>query len=339
MAVTELPERAVRWFDDAQQDRWWLAHPVATIRKYADDRGSAFAGLVTFQVFLGMLPLLVVVLTVLGRMVETSSDVREAVLTSTLAQFPVIGEQIAQDVAKLGVSGPWVAVSIAGLLWTSTGIYHSLQLAMNQVWNVEGVHRQGWVSRHLRALLLFVLVIAAAIGTGLLRGADPLGWRDTLLGGIASGLTSALIAVLLLLAVFRITVAPVIPLRQLVPAAVLAGLVWELLQRIGSWVVMDRLPQAEDLYGGIGFVVVTLFWINLLARSAIFANEWAVVSWRGLWPRRIAQPPLTEADRRVLEGLARNERRRPEQHVDVTFDPDASDDRNGLGDRERTRAR
>jgi uncharacterized BrkB/YihY/UPF0761 family membrane protein len=106
---------------------------------------------------------------------------------------------------------------------------------------------------------------------------------------------------------------------------VLAGLFWEVLQRIGSWIVMDRLAEAEDLYGGIGFVVVVLFWINLLARSAVFANEWAVVSWRRLWPRRIAQPPLTEADRRVLEGLLRNERRRPEEHVDVRFDERADE--------------
>jgi uncharacterized BrkB/YihY/UPF0761 family membrane protein len=112
----------------------------------------------------------------------------------------------------------------------------------------------------------------------------------------------------------------VVPLARLVPAAALAALFWELLQRVGAWIVLDRLAQAEDLYGGIGFVVVTLFWINLLARSAILANEWAVVSWDRLWPRRIAQPPLTEADREVLTRLVHNERRRPEEHIEVRFD-------------------
>ena len=73
-------------------------------------------------------------------------------------------------------------------------------------------------------------------------------------------------------------------------------------------------------------MVVTLFWINLLTRAVIIANEAAVVGGRRLWPRRIAQPPLTEADRRVLEGLVHNERRRPEQHVRVTFDEDPPDE-------------
>jgi YihY family inner membrane protein len=324
MALTDLPERAVRRFDDLQQTRWWLAHPVGTVRKYADDRGSALAGLVTFQMFLGMLPLLVVVLSVLGWLMEGSEGLRDAVLESTLAQFPVVGGRLEADVNTLSATGPWVAISVAGLLWTSTGIYHSMQLALNQVWNVEGVHRQGFISRHVRALVLFVLVVGAGIGTAFLPGEEIIG-GPRIVGEILSAFGSALLAGALLLGVFRIVLAPVVPFVQLVPAAVLAGLFWEVLQRIGSWIVLDRLAEAEDLYGGIGFVVVVLFWINLLARSAIFANEWAVVSWRGLWPRRIAQPPLTEADKQVLEGLLRNERRRPEEHVEVRFDQRADE--------------
>lgn len=320
------PERAVRWFDDYQQQRWWLAHPVGTIRKYADDRGSAFAGLVTFQMFLGLLPLLVVALTALGNVLGGSETARRAALESTLGQFPVIGDRIRDDVTGLALSGPWVAISIVGLLWTAAGIYHSLQLAMNQVWNVQGIHRQGWVSRHVRALLLFTLVIAAAIGTGFLRReGGPIEWGPDFLAATASAVVSVAIAAALLLGVIRLATAPVVPTVRLVPAAVLAGLVWELLQRVGSWIVLEQLSQAEDLYGGIGLVVVTLFWINLLARSVVFANEWAVVSWMRLWPRRIAQPPLTEADRDVLVRLVHNERRRPEQHVDVWFDREADE--------------
>jgi YihY family inner membrane protein len=322
VAVTDLPERGVRAFDRFQAERWWLAHPVGIVRKYADDRGSAFAGLLTFQVFLGMLPLLVVVLTVLGRMIDADPDLEEAILESTIAQFPVIGAQLEDDIAALRPDGIWVAVSIAGLLWTAAGIYHGMQLALNQTWNVQGVVRQGFVSRHIRALILFALVVAAAIGTAFVRGQvtppGP-GW----LVPIASAAGSAALAMVLLMGVFRIAVSPTVPTVLLAPAAVLAGLSWELLQRLGTWLVADRLAQAQDLYGSIGFVVVTLFWINLLARSAILANEYAVVSWRKLWPRRIAQPPLTKADRLVLESLVGNERRRPEMHVSVRWDDDA----------------
>jgi YihY family inner membrane protein len=319
------PERAVRWFDDVQQSRTWLALPVGTIRKYADDRGTAFANLVTFQIFLGMLPLLVVVLTVFGQILERSEAVADAVLESTIAQFPVIGERLEDDISTVGASGPWIVVSIVGLLWTASGIYHGMQLAMNQVWNVEGVGRQGFVSRHVRAVILFVLVIGAAVGTSFF-GADRLpSFGPPVFFSTLAALANAILSAVLLLGVLRLVTSPDVPAVRLVPAALMAGLLWQLLQRVGTWIVSDQLAQADDLYGGIGFVVVTLLWINLLARSVVFANEWAVVSWRELWPRRIAQPPLTEADRRVLEGLVRNERRRPEQHIEVWFDADADD--------------
>jgi hypothetical protein len=47
---------------------------------------------------------------------------------------------------------------------------------------------------------------------------------------------------------------------------------------------------------------------------------------RRLWPRSIVQPPLTEADRASMALQALQNQRRPEQHVEVTFDdrePDA----------------
>jgi hypothetical protein len=42
-----------------------------------------------------------------------------------------------------------------------------------------------------------------------------------------------------------------------------------------------------------------------------------------LWPRSILQPPLTDADRRALTDLARQEERRPEQAINVQFTPPA----------------
>lgn len=320
MGLIDLPERAVRSFDRFQQRHRWSAQLVGTVRKYGDDRGSVFAGLVTFQVFLGMLPLLVVVLTVLGGILEGSERLREAVLDSTVAQFPVVGSRIENDVSALSVSGPWLYLSIAALFYTSFGIFHSLQLALSQVWNVDGVFRQGFVSRHLHALLLYVMLFAAAVGTTVLRDVPLLQWGSSTLAGVASFLLATVVAAVLLLGVFRLVLASEVPTTHLVPAAIMAGVLWEVLQRLGAWIVTDRLVDAEDLYGTIGFVVVILFWINLLAQSVVLSNEFAVVARRRLWPRRITQPPLSDADKRVLVHLVANERRRPEQIIEVRFD-------------------
>jgi hypothetical protein len=46
-----------------------------------------------------------------------------------------------------------------------------------------------------------------------------------------------------------------------------------------------------------------------------------VVRARHLWPRSLFPPKLTRADRTVMVAAARAQQVRPEQRIDVTFDP------------------
>jgi len=74
------------------------------------------------------------------------------------------------------------------------------------------------------------------------------------------------------------------------------------------------------LYGYFGSVLGLISFLYLAAELTVYAAEVNVVLARRLWPRAIVQPPLTEADRRVMAAQAHQNRRRPEQHVLVTFD-------------------
>ena len=63
-----------------------------------------------------------------------------------------------------------------------------------------------------------------------------------------------------------------------------------------------------------------LAWLYLVVNLTMYAAEANVVLARRLWPRGMVQPPLTSADQRVLEAIARQEERRPEQKVRVEFE-------------------
>src|SRR5665647_3194058 len=69
-----------------------------------------------------------------------------------------------------------------------------------------------------------------------------------------------------------------------------------------------------------------LAWFGLQATATVYAVEADVVRARHLWPRSITQPPLTTADRRVLQDTAEVETRRPEQRVNVEFTAQADHD-------------
>jgi uncharacterized BrkB/YihY/UPF0761 family membrane protein len=121
----------------------------------------------------------------------------------------------------------------------------------------------------------------------------------------------------------RIVTPPAVPTSLLAAPALAIGVVWEVLRFAGQWIVEHRVSDQEELYGVFALVLVALAWINLVARAVVFFVEAQVVRTAGLWPRRLAQPPFTEADREALDRIVRNEHRRPEQVLEVSWeDPD-----------------
>jgi uncharacterized BrkB/YihY/UPF0761 family membrane protein len=146
--------------------------------------------------------------------------------------------------------------------------------------------------------------------------------------GVASGalavvagvLVALLLNVPLYLAGMRILTAGGVSTRDLFPGAVLGGVAWTALQFLGSYLVARQLQHTSELYGFFAIVLGLLFWLYLAALILVYVSEVNVVRARRLWPRSISPPPLTPADEETLAARAKAEERRPEQHVDVTFD-------------------
>jgi YihY family inner membrane protein len=321
--MTNPAERAVRWLDERQQRIPALALPIGIIRKFADDRTSAWGALMTFYAFLALFPLLVIGLTVLGRVAADDPDLQRRLLDGVLGQIPVVGGMIEDDVSALQAGGLGLAVGLVGLVWGATGIYNSGQLAMSQVWNVEGLERPGLVQRLVRSLVLFVVLGVGAVGTGwAIRNGLYASVDAPLRISTALGTLVASFAVLAL--VFRILTPPAVEMRKLWVGVGLSTVGWLGLQVLGGYAISREVEQV-DIYGVFAYVIAVLMWLWLVFRVMLFSAEAAVVIDRGLWPRSLAQPPLNDADKRVLAALARNERRRPEQHIEVWFDESEED--------------
>ena len=107
--------------------------------------------------------------------------------------------------------------------------------------------------------------------------------------------------------------------------AVVAGVLFTLLQAVGGYLVGHNLKHAQAVYGFFAVVLGLMSWLFLSAQVMLYGAEVNVVRARQLWPRSILQPPLTQADRRALTDLAKQEERRPEQAINVQFTPQAND--------------
>jgi hypothetical protein len=110
-----------------------------------------------------------------------------------------------------------------------------------------------------------------------------------------------------------------------VPGAVTAGILWTVLQVVGTYFVHHYL-HSDSVYGVFATVLGLVAWLYLAAEITVYCAEINVVLARRLWPRSIVQPPLTEADRTSMALQALQNQRRKEQRVEVTFTDREPDD-------------
>jgi YihY family inner membrane protein len=311
-------ERALRRVDGYQQSHVWLGFPFAVAKKFGDDKGGNLTILLAWNGFFALFPLLLILVTALGLVLAGHPDLEQRVLRSTVTQFPIIGDQLQSNVHGLRGNFFGLAVGLVGFIWGARGVTQAGQHAMAEVWNVPGKHRPGFATRQVRGLLLLLVFALGVIATTALASLAVL-VRHRLLFTVANLVATAVVNSGLFLLGFRVLTPAQIPARRLLLGAVVAGVLWVVLQSVGGYLVGHNLKHASQVYGFFAIVLGLLSWLYLAAEATLYAAELNVVYARHLWPRSILQPPLTRSDRRALADLAKQEERRPEESIEVSF--------------------
>ena len=313
-----LIDRLVRAVDRWQQRSKPAGFVVGVVKKYGDDRGGQLAALVAFSGFLSFFPLMLVVVTVTAFVARRSPELAERIRTSAVAEFPVVGAELTGGQRALPGSGLGLAVGLAALSWGGFGFTQAIQHAFHEIWHVPHKSRPSFVVRMKRGLAvlgLLALALAVSMILGLL-GSLVAGSRVVgAVGLVGACLTSGA----LFLAVFWLLSPRDVSVRQLVPGTVFAAVGWQALQTIGVRLVGHQLRRSSNLYGAIGAALGLVYFLLLSTQIFLYALEITVVRKDRLWPRSIIQPPLTGPDKAILAMMAKQEERRPEEHVSVRF--------------------
>jgi YihY family inner membrane protein len=310
----------VRSLDRFQQRHAWAGFPYAVVKKYGDDQAGYLAALIAYYGFFSIFPLLLVFVSVLGIVLANDPELQQKIIDSALAQFPIIGPTIADEVGAIAGNTVALVVGLVTALWAGLGVVQAGQNAMNRIWRVP---RKDWPNfwiSHLRSLILLLLLGGMVVVSTLLSQLPALNaaeaWLDRVWQvGVTLGFNLVFFVVL-----FRVLTRLRLRTRDVVVGAVAAAVAWTVLQAIGGLYVTHAVKGASNVYGTFALVIGLLVWIYLGAQMSLYCAEINVVLARRLWPRSLVQPPLTEADERALAEGALVERRRPEQHIEVTFD-------------------
>jgi membrane protein len=310
----------LRRVDDVQRAHPLLAFPFAVIKKFGDDRAGHLAALIAYYGFFSLFPLLLLFATVVAIVVRDDPDLRRRLLESALDQFPVVGTRIGETVDELSGSAFALTVGAVGALWSGTAVVSAAQFAMDDVWDVPRAERPGLPIRLVRAFLLLLVFGASIVLSTFLAGTGgETGWSAALLR-LVSFTGTVLVSVAVFAFAYRVLTVADVHWRDVLPGAIVAAIAWTILLLLGTWLVDRHIRNASEVYGFFAIVIGLLAWISLAAQVFLIAAEINVVRARRLWPRSLVAPPLGSEDRKVLADQAEEERARPEERIDVTFE-------------------
>jgi membrane protein len=313
MSVTDR----LRALDRAQQQRPRLSFLAAVVKKFGDDQAGQLAGLIAYYAFVSLFPLLLVLVTVLGFVLQGDPGEQKRILDGALGQFPLLSDQL--KLHSLTGSDIALAIGVLGSLLAGMGITGATQNAFNRIWSVPFKDRPNFLIAHLRGLgmlailgTLFIVSTTAAGFVGASSHAAP--------AVIAGVLVAFVLNLALFMTAFKLLTSAEVPWRDLLPGVIVATVCWQLLQHLGGFYVDHELKRTGPLYGVFALVLGLLAWLYLGAQLTIFAAEINVVRLRRLWPRSFFSDPLLDADRRALTSSAEIEERVDEENVEVDFE-------------------
>ena len=319
--------------DDVQRRRPWIAFPLGVIYKFLDDQGNYLAAIVTYYAFIAVFPLLLIASSVLGFVLQGDAKLRDEVLTSALAQFPIVGTQLGRPE---GLQGSASAVVIGGLaaLYGVLGLGQAAQNAVNVVWAIPRNSRLNPVVSRLRSFLLLLLagltVLVVAVLSSIGSHLDIVGSDFNQGLRIAVGTCAVVLNALVLALMMRFATSQRRGLRETLPGALTVAVLWQVLQLVGGAYVGHVVARASALNGTFALVLGLVALIYIASMVAILGLEVNVVLAKRLYPRALLTPftdsvQLTEADKRVYTENAQAQRLKGFEQVHVVFDGDPSD--------------
>lgn len=302
--------------------------PIGVIYKFFDDQGGYLAAVLTYYAFVAIFPILLIASSVLGFVLQGHPSLQQEILSSALAQFPIVGDQLGRPE---GIQGSTSAVVVGTLtaLYGVVGLGQAAQNAVNVTWAIPRNSRLNPVVSRLRSLVWLVMaglaLVLIAVLTSLGSHLDVFGAElGTGVRWLAVATNVALNAGVLAM-MMRLSTPQMERLREVIPGAAAIAVLWQLLQVLGGVYVEHVINKAGQMNAVFAVVLGLVALLYIASVIAMLGLEINVVLAKRLYPRALLTPftdavQLTEADKRVYREYAQAQRHKGFERVRVSFE-------------------
>ena len=241
--------------------------PVRVVQAFGASQASNYASALAFNGLLAMFPLMLGVLAIIGLSVrDPQVDIKfQTLIVQTFpgtAQPELIRalQGVKDSAGLLGV------ISIGGLIWSGSGVFATMEFAFAQI---LGVPQRDTLRQKLMGFVMMVVLVAAValtVGANALAGLLPQAW-------LLSFVVGAVVMVSLLALLYRLVPNRTFGVREVLPGAVLAGLLIEMLSL--AFPLYERVAGGFNTYGAqfaLFFLLAAWFYLlsNLILLGAIY---------------------------------------------------------------------
>jgi len=234
----------------------WL--PIRVLVAYGESQASKYALALAFSCMLAMFPLVLGVLSLVGFAIrDPATEARAQTLIINL--FPGAAQpQLLDALRGVKRSAGWMGVlSIAGLLWSAGSIFSTMEFAFTQIF---GTRQRDMVRQKVMGLVMMVLLVVAVgvtVAANAVAAVFPLAWVSGFVVGSA-------VMVGLLVMLYRFVPNRTFEVRDVVPGAMLAGILIEVFSL--GFPLYVRLAGGFNAYGAqFGLFFLLAAWLYVVS--------------------------------------------------------------------------
>ncbi len=253
-------ENARLWAEDARRRSPVVAFGFDYYQRDRERFGGLLSGAVAYRLFLWLIPFVLLMVGLLGAVTGLDDDTPGS-LSESLGLQGALAETMSASASQRGW---WIAIPIGlfGTVWAGMGVVRAMRVSHSAAWGIRP-------DRVRNVLLASTVVSGTAIAV--LLASFFIGWLRHNTGPLGLVVALAMIAVYFVgwLALSIWLPHRPVPVKALVPGAVLFAVGVELLHLFTTYDLVDHAARAASVYGTIGTALAILLWLYLLARLMV----------------------------------------------------------------------
>lgn len=242
--------------------------------RFGEVQGDPLANGIALQIFLSLIPLLLVAIAVIGFLAGNDASFTADVVDA----LGIPADSTAADSLRTAIESAEESrqaatiVGVLGLLWRGLAVVAAVQRAIDNVWQTrsEGFKdKAGAILWLLGAAVIFAASFALSTVLNFLPGVVA---PVSIVLGLAVNLG------LFLWTYHELGRLPV-GWRALLPGAVLCAVGFEVLKLVGTIYVPRLVASSSALYGSLGIVIAILAWLAFFGRLLVYGAVVNVLRW------------------------------------------------------------